>query len=131
MFRKDFESEEAPAISGHTFEIDFDACVGCHGDGAEAAFTALEAEVQAELDDILVRLGDPATWQYSAEGGPPEFDEANPEVTPTQNDVSDVNKQVRFLYSYVISDGSMGAHNPDYVRAILQKAGELLTSEGM
>jgi hypothetical protein len=123
LYRKDFESEEAPTISGHLFTINFEACVGCHpGTAAETAFAALEAEVQAALTDIETRLGDPITWQYTSDGGPDEAGQAL---------ISDGVKQVRFLWDYVQADASNGAHNPAYVRAMLAKAQELLTSMGM
>jgi hypothetical protein len=34
------------------------------------------------------------------------------------------------LYYYALVDGSLGVHNPDYVRLILDKAEELLDSTG-
>jgi hypothetical protein len=48
----------------------------------------------------------------------------------TQDDIPDEIKKVRSLYSYVGGDGSDGAHNPFYVRAILAEADDLLTSIG-
>jgi len=62
-------------------------------------------------------LGDPSTWEYSAEGGPEDQDALSDEI-----------KQIRYLYHYVVSDGSLGVHNPDYVRDMLSKAEELLDS---
>jgi len=123
MFRRDFESEEAPTISGHSFSIDFEACAACHGSaaGAETTFEEFETEVQGRLDAIAAALGEESTWQYSAEGGPPEGEGAG-----TQGGLSDEVRQARFLYSYIVSDGSSGAHNPEYVEAILAKAEELL-----
>ena len=129
MFRKDFETEEAPAISGHQFTVNLEACNACHPAGVSDTLAALQDEVQTALDDIEARLGDPATWQYSATGGPPEADDAQAGET-TQDDVSDEVKQVRFLWSYVSNDGSLGVHNPGYVRAILAKADEILDGIG-
>ena len=48
----------------------------------------------------------------------------------TQEEVPDGIKQVRFLYSYIISDGSLGTHNPAYVRAMLTEADSILTDLG-
>jgi hypothetical protein len=134
MFRRDFESEQAPAISGHSFAIDFEACAGCHNpavDPAEGKLERLKTEVEEAIADILTRLDDPSTWQYSATGGPkePDAEDLQPGEM-TQDDVSDEIKKVRFLYSYVDGDGSDGAHNPYYVRAILAEADDLLTSIG-
>jgi len=126
MFRKDFESEEAPTISGHTFEVNFEGCTAatCHPSPADAegVTDALHASVQARLDAIEARLGDPSTWEYSEEGGPPEVD---------QDALSDEIKQIRFLYYYVLNDGSLGVHNPQYVDSILDKMEDLLDGEGL
>ena len=82
----------------------------------------LQAEVTAALADIATRLGDVSTWEYTSGGGPDADGQA---LLP------DEIKQIRFLYHYVESDGSLGVHNPEYVRAILRKADELLTGLGM
>ena len=119
LFRKDYESEEAPAIAGHTFEVNYEGCAidGCHttAEAAEAAHGIIEAEMEARLAAIEDLLGDPATWEYASEGGPED-----------QDGIPDEVKQARFLYHYVLSDGSLGIHNPAYVREMLIKAEELV-----
>lgn len=125
MYRQDFQSEIAPAISGHNFNVNNAGCAtsGCHpsSDAAFAAQVTLQTEVESRLNDILERLGDPALWEYTANGGP---DEAG------QTAITNAVKQARFLYYYALVDGSLGVHNPDYVRSILVKAEELLTESG-
>ena len=71
--------------------------------------------------DIASRLGDLSEWGYSSEGGPPEEEQAN---------ISDEIKKIRFLYYYVLNDGSLGVHNPAYVHSTLDEAEDLLTSIG-
>jgi len=126
MYRQDFNSEEAPAISGHNFTVNNAGCAtsGCHPttDAAVAAQATLQAEVQTRLDGIAERLGDRATWDYTSEGGPDEAGQAA---------LGDWVKQTRFLYYYTTNDGSLGVHNPDYVRSMLDKAEELLDDNGM
>lgn len=126
MYRQDFESELAPAISGHTFASNNAGCAtsGCHPsvEAAVAAQTTLQAEVQTRLNDIIERLGDPATWEYISNGGPDETGQL-----ALTNEI----RQVRYLYYYALVDGSLGVHNPDYVRAILDKAESLLLSAGL
>ncbi len=124
MYRQASTSPFAPPISNHTWAIQIDACsgaTGCHPSpaSAQADMTALQTDVQTRLNDILTRLGPADTWEYSAEGGPAD-----------QSTVSDTIKQVRFLYYYVLNDGSLGVHNPGYVRAMLTQAEDLLTSAG-
>jgi formate-dependent nitrite reductase cytochrome c552 subunit len=123
MYRKDFETDEAPAISGHSFAVDGEACTQCHAD-PDALVADLQAEIQADLDDIYARLGDPAEWEYI------NGDEPGPQTEEEQNALSDEIKQVRFLYHYVLSDGSLGPHNPAFIRSMMAKADELLVSIG-
>ncbi len=122
MFREPSVSEFAPPIAGHTFVVNLDACssaTGCHPSpaGADADRAALQSEVQSRLDNIAAALGPISTWGYSAEGGPPASAQAG---------IPDTIKQVRFLYFYVLNDGSLGVHNPAYTRAILTRAETLL-----
>jgi formate-dependent nitrite reductase cytochrome c552 subunit len=125
MFRKDFESDQAPAISGHRFEVDFDGCsaVGCHPSSADASAstTNLQNTVQSELNAIAARLGHPSTWEYESADGPDEAGQAA---------LSDTIKKVRFLYHYILSDGSLGVHNPLYIRLMLNEMDKLLTGIG-
>lgn len=125
MFRQPSQSELAPAIAGHTFQINNSSCAtsGCHPtrDAAIAAQTTLQTEMQTRLDDVMARLGDPAEWEYTANGGPDE---------QGQDAISDEIKKIRFLFHYVLSDGSRGVHNPNYVRSLLEEADRLLTSLG-
>lgn len=125
MYREDFQDENAPAISGHNFTVNTKSCAnaGCHPSEAQAlaVMATLQGEIQARLDDIYARLGDPATWEYVANGGPDNAGQAA---------LSDEIRQVRFLYYYARQDGSLGIHNPAYVRDILTKADTILTSLG-
>ena len=123
MNREDFMDAQAPAVSGHKFTVDFLGCAtsGCHPspEQAIAAKSTLDAESRGRLDDILARLGDPATWEYTSAGGPAD-----------QSTISDNVKKVRFLLKYVESDGSLGLHNPSYVRDMLIEADVLRKAEG-
>ncbi len=117
-------TDENPTNSGHKFTVNMDGCsgmTGCHpsADAAETLLTQVQTEIQADLDDIYTRLGDPSTWQYSAEGGPAD-----------QTTVPDAVKQVRFLYDYMVNDGSLGAHNPEYYRLMIHKCDDLLDGLG-
>lgn len=125
MYREDFQSEQAPAISGHDFAVNNAGCAtsGCHPstEAAVAAQATLQSEVQSRLNSIAERLGDPATWEYTSNGGPD---------SEGQNAISDAVKQARFLYYYALVDGSLGVHNPDYIRSMLVKAELLLVELG-
>ncbi|HPF41357.1 MAG TPA: multiheme c-type cytochrome [Phycisphaerae bacterium] len=122
LYRQDFESEEAPAIAGHSFDVNTAGCAatGCHpsSEQASAALTTLQAEVETRLTEYRTRLGNISTWGYSSEGGPAD-----------QSMLSDNIKKARFLINYVANDGSGGIHNPDYVRDMLDKIDEYLDAE--
>ena len=126
MFRQDFESEEAPAIAGHTFMVDLDSCAtACHfihpsTAQAEGAMDTLQAGVQERLDNIEARLDAWGDWAYTSDGGPSD-----------QSAFPDEILQVRFLKTYVENDGSLGMHNPGYVDDILSEAEDILTGFGL
>ena len=96
---------------------------GCHPTPAvaQADWDALRAEITAGLENIASRLGDPSTWEYSSEGGPPPAEQA---LLP------DEIKKARFLYHWVLADGSEGVHNPSYARVCISTAQMLLTQIG-
>ncbi len=112
-----------PAIMGHSFDVDTKSCsaVGCHPseDDAVNVKTALQAEVTAHLASIASHLGNLSTWGYSSEGGP-----------SSQTGISDTIKKIRYMYFYISNDGSLGVHNPAYVRAMLAECDRLLTTIG-
>jgi hypothetical protein len=126
MYSKDFVSEDDPAITGHSFHVNTAGCsaIGCHpsAGAAAAAKDTVQSEIQFLLDDIADRLGDVSTWEYSSGGGPD---------SDGQKLLSDEIKKIRFLYHYADSDGSLGVHNPAYVRSLLEEAQNLLTGLGM
>jgi predicted CXXCH cytochrome family protein len=108
---------EVPAITGHTWAINFEACAPCHesAEAAEILVESLQTMVQARLDGITAALGDPSTWEYSCCGGP-----AN------QGGISTEVKKARFLKKYIERDGSLGVHNGGYVLSMLEAAETLL-----
>jgi predicted CXXCH cytochrome family protein len=111
MYQADYQEgpPEVPAITGHTWAINYEACDGCHGAGqGQIAAENLMAEVQARLDAITAALGDPATWEYSCCGGPSD-----------QSTISIEVKKTRFMKKYIENDGSLGVHNRDYVNSML------------
>ncbi len=135
MYRQDFMSEVAPAISGHNFTVSFEGCVdsGCHPSAAnaESLKTVLENFVMAKLNSIKSRLD---TWATSPTGGNfPQADDWDYSCcggTSSQSMVPDTIKKVRFLYYYSLNDGSYGIHNPTYVKNMIAEAEALLSGIG-
>lgn len=126
MYRQDFMNPNQPAIAGHTFQVNQNSCAtsGCHPSMAQALAVqaTLQTEIQTRINDIRTRLGPANTWEYTANGGPNAAGQAM---------LSDAIKQVRFLLYYSEVDGSLGVHNPAYVRDMLLRADELLDGLGM
>jgi hypothetical protein len=124
MYRQDFQSDVAPAISGHSFEINRLSCAatGCHPSTAQAQAVqaTLGEEIDGRLEDLETRLDAWGNWEYSEEGGPED-----------QSAIPDEIQQARFLLKYAQNDGSRGMHNPAYIRDMLLKADELLKSLGL
>lgn len=149
--RKPFEEGIAPAVSGHTFKVNFLGCVQCHGsteiamaklDGlktefdfrAELLFDALDA--WAARTDTFPVPGGPSPnatwcaglpahtgpcWEFTSEGGPANNAGGQGKIP---NDI----KKARYIYYYVKAGGGNGAHNPDYVREALMRAEEYATN---
>ncbi|MCP4250991.1 MAG: hypothetical protein GY778_28470, partial [bacterium] len=121
---------EVDAITGHSWHINYEACVTCHDTAAAAlALTeGIQGAVQARLDAIAAALGPIETWEYIAGGGPPDLDDCNadPACTFSQDDITDDVKKIRFLYHYILGDASLGVHNGPYTAAMLDVAETML-----
>lgn len=129
MYRKDFESEEAPAIAGHTFAVSFEGCVasGCHtsAESIETRAESYQSEIMDMIDALKARLNaNPGTgnWEYTSDGGPDAMGQAA---------LHDGIKKARFLIAYVENDGSLGIHNPPYVEGMLSAASDYLDDAGV
>jgi hypothetical protein len=95
----------------HTFEPEVDRCQECHGDDVENFdIEGVQTEVQAMLDELgelLVAAG------VLSENSP----DGHPTVTEAPENVGIA------LYNWIYvahEDKSLGVHNPDYTRALLQ-----------
>lgn len=122
MRREEFVSNAQPAVKGHRFEVTLASCVanGCHESASQAAEdkNVIQGKISQGLIQLYARLGDPAKWEYSAQGGPA--------TAAGQAAIPDGVKKARFMYYYVLNDGSFGVHNPEYAKKILEKANEFL-----
>ena len=109
----------SPTTSGHTFEVNFDACAECHGsqEAGEAKLAALKIEIDQRAELLEEALDEWAlandidgkgelSWEYTSEGGP---------GSTGQTKVPDAIKKARYILCYIIQGGGNGAHNPDFV----------------
>jgi len=108
-------SAEAPNTSGHNMEMNLQSCLPCHPptQNIQARLSALQDSVTARLNNIRSRLDGAVganAWEYTSNGGPNATGQAA---------LSDNVKQVRFVYYYILYDGSLGTHNPAYTDRLL------------
>ncbi len=119
-------TELSPAISGHTFAVNYESCAECHGTAeiglAKLENLEIEIDLRAELvEDALhewamannIEDKGELSWEYTSEGGP---------TADGQALIPDNIKKARYIYYYVIAGGGNGAHNPDFVRDALENA---------
>jgi len=113
-------------------QVDFNACTSCHADGEQ-----LVEEEQADITAKLITLGgedpaNPGKPSPTASGGLlGAFATAN-SIDPTGNANPDsaamkAYKGAKYNYFYVNGEGSMGVHNPDFAKRMLDDAITLMT----
>jgi len=138
MQKRDYQSPEIPAVTGHTFEVNsFGACADCHGSGANAealkdlvrTYITMEIQqVKSDLDSwaatkapgsLYANYGTRA-WEYTTPGdlspggsGPNSTEQAT---------IPDNIKKARFDLYLVLYDGSYGVHNGPYAFTLLESA---------
>jgi protein-arginine kinase activator protein McsA len=125
MSTKEFESEESPASTGHTFEVNVAGCAPCHtADDANAKLQATQGEITNSLAALKARLDKWGNWEFISNGGPKDANSQQPMIP-------DAIKQARWNYYMVLNDGSEGVHNANYARALIQAANADLDAAGV
>ncbi len=106
MYTRDFESEEKPAITGHSWKPDIEVCRECHKGaknfnihGARTRITNLLSELEKKLDR-----------QKNMEA--PDY------------------LYAKFNHGFVEADASDGVHNYDYAKQLLEDSIEFYTPSG-
>jgi hypothetical protein len=127
----------SPAVSGHTFAVNYSGCVECHGtvEIAQAKLDALRIEIDFRTELVKEALDAWAAqfptfcgsfdvahcWEFTSEGGPDSAKQAK---------IPNGIKKARYIYYYILDGGGSGAHNPDFVREALILAEEYATTAG-
>lgn len=127
MYMKEFESEENPAIKGHTYKVDLRGCAPCHT--TEVAKTLMEntqKDIMSQLEALKSRLDKWGNWEFISNGGP--NDPSN--TQDPQHMIPEEVKKARWNYYWVLNDGSKGVHNAKYARELIKTANALLDSIG-
>jgi hypothetical protein len=95
----------------HSFEPTLEnGCGTCHPGIDEAYVTTFTDEIEGLLDGIATRLG-----YADYEAMEATLDDDNPLYEVFE-------REIAYALAFVISDGSMGIHNPDYTRDLLNNA---------
>jgi predicted CXXCH cytochrome family protein len=107
-YTRDYQDEQNPGITGHTFEIDFHVCRQCH----EGTAAQIEAYARARQDAVKARLA---------------AIEARLTAIPEDLQDTDAYKEAEYFYEFVDLERSYGVHNANYADALMAGAEERLT----
>ncbi len=112
MVRKTFMHGDTVQHAFHTWEPTVDNCVPCHSSLTNFDLNGAQTAIQAKLDQIAVRLGYVDAADLAA-----KFASASRDPTiPTWQ------REVAYAAIFVLNDGSLGVHNPEYANALLDNA---------
>ena len=106
MYTRDFESAEDPAITGHSWKPNVEVCRECHK-GAQS-FNIHGA--RTDIRNLLAQL--------------------EAKLEQQQNEEAEDYIYAKFNYGFVEADASMGVHNYDYARQLLEDSLEFYTPSG-
>jgi len=97
--------------SFHSFQPTIEnGCASCHGAIDETYITTYQAEIEGLLDQIATRLGHA------------DYHDMEENWDSTAAGVEVFEREAAYAAFFVIDDGSMGVHNPDYARSLLNNA---------
>ncbi|MCP4458427.1 MAG: hypothetical protein GY816_10460 [Cytophagales bacterium] len=125
-----------PALGGHTFNPNVEACVVCHTSATDFDYASIQTTVQAQLDELKALL----LAQGVIEEGFDEFYEVDPDTGevilvvesdgfhPHTGTYTMAQAQAFFNWTGLNEDRSVGVHNPDYVKALLTNSIEAITN---
>jgi len=131
MYRRDYIDSENPALWGHEFEPEYEACVACHTNfaGDEEGFWLWVEDYEAEVDALLQAFVDawPAEWKDVSDPENPVLENRDTDpptnVGPARDDpVGNAYRAALWNYLMVVDDGSHGIHNPEFTRSLLEEA---------
>jgi PKD repeat protein len=128
-------------VTGHSFELDTKGCAlgGCHTSGTPDVGST-QANTTSKLSSLVDLLNQWATnkapallgasaynvskqnsWEFTLPGGLASVTNAGPS-SANQLKLPEAIRQARFNAYMVLSDGSMGVHNPGYLSFLLSDA---------
>ncbi len=112
MVRETFLHGETVEHAFHTWEPTVDNCVPCHSSLTDFDYNGGQTAIQGKLDQIAVILGYTDAADFAANFG-------SASVAPT---MPTWQREVAYAAIFVINDGSLGVHNPEYANSLLTNA---------
>ncbi len=100
VFSSPYVSEAVPAKTGHTFEPRIEACQQCHEGATDFDINGVQTEIQGLITQLQAEIDAAGTAQET--------------TTSYLN--------AKFVLEAMISEGSLGVHNTDYSRKLLEDA---------
>jgi hypothetical protein len=137
-----YVSQAVPADTGHKFTVDrYDLCLKCHPSPeplvqfVQGAMSNEMQQVKFDLNywasqkapaSLWTKYGD-RSWEFTTPGS---LSPGGPGPNASEQAQIPVNIQkARFNVYVVLSDGSLGVHNPEYAVALLQAAEDWIAEE--
>jgi len=106
--------------ANHTFDASASACVACHDDAKANSDGFVDVKFDAEGKGARAKIQEKYDALKQALTDAKQLDE-NGSPIPAKG-VDEATAWPLWVYGYIMEDGSMGAHNPDYATALLDAA---------
>lgn len=106
MYSRDFESEEKPAITGHSWKPNIEVCRECHKGANNFNIHGARTRIERLLEELEAKL------------------------EQQKNEEAQDYIYAKFNYGFVEADASMGVHNYDYAKQLLEDSIEFYTPSG-
>lgn len=100
VYQTPYVSESVPMKTGHTFEPRIEACQQCHTGATDFDLYGVQTEIQGLLTQL----------------------EAELDAAGAGQDTTTSYLRAEYVLDAMTSDGSLGVHNTDYTRKLLQDA---------
>jgi hypothetical protein len=106
MYTRDYESEETPAITGHSWFPNVEVCRECHRGASNFNVHGGQRRIERLLEELERKL------ERQRNEGAQDYIYA------------------KFNYNFVEADASTGVHNYDYARRLLEDSIQFYTPSG-
>ncbi len=112
MVRETFLHGETVEHAFHTWEPTVDNCVPCHAGITDFDVNGGRTRIQGKLDQVAVLLG----YADAADLAANIASDSQDPTMPTWQ------REVAYAAVFVMNDGSLGVHNPEYANSLLDNA---------